>query len=762
MVLGNAPVSARAHSPHITPEALAEALGVHPLVAAILIARGYDTPARARAFLDPDHYPPTSPFALPDMERAVAVLREAIAQKAPICVWGDFDVDGQTATSVLLLSLRALGAEAFFYIPSRQEHGHGLHEAGLRAVHAQGARVVLTCDCGVSDFEAVQFANQLGLRVVITDHHDPVREGDALRLPEAEAVVNPKRLEADHPLVHLPGVGVAYKLAEALLGAEDAAPLLDLVALGIVADVAWQQGETRYLLQRGLAQLRRSQRVGLQALARSAGVALSSANEDTIGFQLGPRLNAAGRLSTADRAVVLLTTRDEVEAEAIASELEQLNLQRRQLQSAIEQEALAMMQRDPALAQAPVVVLDAPHWHVGLIGTAASALVARLGKPVILISAPPGQVARASARSIEGVDIHAAIAAQAHLLEECGGHPMAAGFTIRSERIPAFREAVAAHVAEQLRARPSAAQETFPVAWRDVGLALAEQLEQLAPFGAGNPRPLLRTEGLQMVRAEPLGAEGRHRALFLRDAAGAINRALWWRSADAPLPDPKDAITLVFTLRREVFNARAQAQIVVHALIFDGQQSLGEPAPALNAQFLISDLRKVPDRYAALRRLLEAHGAHAVQVCSVAERPADLPPALAWRTRAQLQPCALLVVWDAPPGPREFAAMVRRAEPQHVVLLCAEDNVDEPQSVIAHVLGMIKVATRRGDALDDPEVIARMAARINQREDTVRAVIRWHQGEARQREVLRYLLAETRAYRRYVCEAPAEEVLRLP
>ncbi|MCS7089053.1 MAG: single-stranded-DNA-specific exonuclease RecJ [Thermoflexales bacterium] len=745
-----------------TPEALAAALGVHPLVAAVLIARGCTTPEQARAFLDPAHYVPISPFALPDMDRAVAVLREAIANRATICVWGDFDVDGQTATSVLLLGLRALGGDVFFYLPSRQQHGHGLNEEGLRAVRARGAAVLLTCDCGVSDFEAVRLAKQLGLRVVITDHHDPVREDGALRLPDAEAVVNPKRLPSDHPLIHLPGVGVAYKLVEALLGAKEAAPLLDLVALGIVADVAWQQGETRYLLQRGLEQLRRTQRVGLQALARSAGVTLSNANEDVIGFQLGPRLNAAGRLSTADRAVTLLTTQDEVEAEAIASELELLNLQRRQLQSVIEEEALAMLQRDAALAQAPVIVLSSPNWHVGLIGIAASALVSRLGKPVILISTPPGQIGRGSARSVEGVDIHAAIAAQAHLLEESGGHPMAAGFSIRSENIAAFRQAICAYVASQ-GSTPAPQAHVFTVAWRDVNLALADQLEQLAPFGAGNPRPLLRTDGLRLVRAEPLGADGKHRALFLQDAQGTINRALWWRSSEMPLPEPEHVITLLFTLRRERFNERTYAQIVVHALTFDGEQRFGEPTPALNAQFLITDLRAAPDRLAALHTLLDAHGASAVQVCSVMERPHDLPSALAWHSRAQLTQRPLLVVWDAPPGPREFAEMLRRAEPQHVALLCtANETADEAQSVITQVLGMIKVAQRRGDALDDPDVIARMAARINQREDTVRAVIRWHLGEAKQREVLRYLLAETRAYRRYVCEAPAEDVLRLP
>lgn len=751
----------------MTPQELAAALHLHPLVAELLIERGCDTVAAARAFLDPDHYAPTSPFELPDVDRAVAILRQAIRTGALIRIWGDFDVDGQTAVSVLLLGLGALGARVDYTIPNRQTHSHGLHLDGIRKAHAEGVAVLLTCDCGVADFEAVALAQSLGISVVITDHHELARsEAGEIRLPNASAVVNPNRLPEGHPLRPLPGVGVAYKLVEALRDGREQPELLDLVALGIVADVAWQRDEARYLLQRGLRYLRQTQRPGVRALARSAGVNLAEVNEDDIGFQLAPRLNAAGRLSTADLSVELLTTTDEARAAVLASQIETLNLERQRLQHSIEQEAFDRLRRDPVLARSAVIVLDDPRWHPSLIGVAASTVVSRTEKPAILISTPPGQLARASARSVPGIDIYAAIAAQRALLESVGGHPMAAGFSIRPEHIPAFREGIARYVGERLRQQPSsprAESAARPLAWREISARLAEQLEQLAPFGHGNPRPLLRTEGLRLARVERIGLDGQHRALFLTDVEGTVRRAMWWRSAEQPLPSSDAVLSVTYTLRPDPLSRAAEPQIVIRTLDADGvhlRAANGSQA-VLAARFMIHDLRRSCGDLAAIQRVLDKYPPEAIQVCSRLERPHWLHPSARWQTLAQLSCASVLVLWDTPPGVEAVAQALQQTDPQTVVLVFATDEEDQPSTVVEHVLGMLKVALRRGDDLDDDRVIARMAARVNQRQDTIRACIRWYRGETSQQEVIRHLLVETRAYRRYAREAPAEDLLRV-
>jgi single-stranded-DNA-specific exonuclease len=774
----------------MTAQDLATALNLHPLIAEILIQRGCDTVESARAFLDPDHYTPASPFDLPDMDRAAARLRDAIARGERIRVWGDFDVDGQTATSVLLLGLRALGATVDFTIPDRATHSHGLNKDGIRRAADDSVKVLLTCDCGVTDFAEIAFAQRLGLDVIISDHHDLAHNDDGSpKLPEAVAVINPKRLPEHHPLIHLPGVGVAYKLVEALFerwgrgageqGSDASSPplhrtpaqLLDLVALGIVADVAWQRGDTRFLLQRGLAQLRRAPRPGIRALMRAANIDPLDFDADDIGYQIGPRLNAAGRLDSAALSVELLTSDDEARANDLAAKIEAINAERKAMQRAIEADALAMLERDPSLTRHAVIVLQSPRWHASLLGVVASAVVNRYRKPAILIAAQPGEIGRGSARSVEGVDIHAAISAsaQSHLIEGGGGHPMAAGFGIRSENIPAFRDAISQHVEHQLQANDAIANLQSPishqVAWRDANLPLAEQLERLAPFGAGNPRPLLRSEHLIFVRADPLGKDGRHQTIYLQDADGTIARAAWFNSTFAPAPNPADEVALTFSLRRDVFNGKARAQAVVKALEFGGKTTEADVIE-LAAPFFIRDLRGEANRLAALRLLLDELGKGVVQVCSRAPSPESLAGASlgfdGWLNRARLQVKPVLVVWDAPPGPVELSDMLNRASPQTVVLMCSTTGEsDDVAAMMAQMQRLIALSEQRGDSLDDPAIVTRIAAAINQRDETVRAAIDAHRAGTADSPRLRYLLEETRAYRRYACEAPAADVLRV-
>ncbi len=407
----------------VAPE-LAAAVRGHPLVAEALARRGITDPHEARAFLNPGLYNPASPLELPGMGRAVARIGRAIRGGEKICVWGDFDVDGQTSTALLVSVLRDLGAQVAYHVPLRETEGHGVNLAALEQVIDQGTQLVVTCDTGVAALDAVSFARERGVDFVITDHHDLPEE-----LPQAAAVVNPKLIARTSDLtglrnlsglLDLPGVGVAYKLGEALYdwagrGAE-AAKHADLAALGIIADVALLRGDTRNLAQRGLAALRTTERTGIQALFESGELDPGNLTEDHVAFGLAPRLNAAGRLADARPCVELLTTNDRTTARIIAADLEALNARRKFLTDRVTQEAEAQIREDRALLDHAALVLASPYWPAGIVGIVASRLVERYGKPVVLISTAEGGPGRGSARSIDGVDISAAITACRGLL----------------------------------------------------------------------------------------------------------------------------------------------------------------------------------------------------------------------------------------------------------------------------------------------------------------------------------------------------------
>ncbi len=762
----------------MSAQLLATQLHLHPLVAEVLWQRGYRTVEAARAFLNPDAYAPASPFELPDLDKAVARLQQAIAQHERIRVWGDFDVDGQSSTSVLFLGLRALGAEVDYTIPNRATHSHGLNKPGLQRAKDEGVCVILTCDCGVTDFDEIAFAQKIGLDVIVSDHHDLVHiapspqgegVGGEVKLPAALAIINPKRLPESHPLINLPGVGVAYKLIEGLSNPQSPIPnlLLDLVALGIVADVAYQQADTRYLLQRGLQQLRSNPRPGIRALLRAAGANISTTDADTIGFQLGPRLNAAGRLDTAELSVQLLTAEDETSANAIAKHIENLNNERRQLQRAVEQDALRMIDRDPTLAKYPVIILQSADWHASVVGVVANTISERYGRPAMLISVRPGEVGRGSARSLPGIDIHAAIAAQTHLIETSGGHPMAAGFGIRSENVQAFRDGVNKQVSEQLLGigdlvpnPQSLIPNHFSVAWRDATVGLAEQIELLAPFGSGNPRPLLRSDALKFVRAEPLGQDGKHQAIYLQDETGFIARAAWWRSVGQALPEGGAPVSLVFNLRRNVYQGKARAQLEVVSLAFERDDSVASQA-TVTAHYQMLDHRGELNRAALLNNLTQEFGADNVQVWC--EPPTEsVHSTQSTQTRLQLTAKPVLVLWSAPASMQVLQQVMALAQPQTVVLVGAiASESDTPEAFMRQLLGMVKVSQQRGESLEDAQVIARMAARVGHREETViEGIACYRRGESTS-TYLTLLLQETRAYCKYFCEASAEAVLRI-
>ena len=704
----------------VSPE-LAAALGGHRLVAEALVRRGVVNAAQARAVLDPKLYTPSPSNALPGMARAVARISRALKTGEPICVWGDFDVDGQTSTALLVTTLRDLGGHVTYHIPLREAEGHGISLPVLEQVIAGGARLIVTCDTGISAHDAVAFARSQRVDVVITDHHDLPD-----RLPDAAAIVNPKLLAAGNrtsPLVDLPGVGVAYKLAEALYeraGREgEARKHADLAALGIIADLALLRGDTRYLAQIGLARLREAQRTGVQALLESAELHPANLNEGHVSFVLAPRLNAAGRLADAGRCVELLTTADLTQARIIAADLEALNARRKFLTDRVTYEAEAQLKADRSLLNHAALVLASSYWPAGIIGIVASRLVERYGRPVALISTEPGgsdagsiTVGRGSARSVEGVDISAAITACQALLLGFGGHPMAAGFTIDPQRIGAFRAALSAHVAAQVAGIPEpeglVIDAVLPL--DELSLDLVDDLSRLGPFGPGNPELVLCAPRLEIRANRPVGRQEEHRILTVAGETGFAQQVVWWNGGGEQAP--QGLFDLAYTAHASTYRGERSVQVEFLA----ARPSPGAPVvEAAPAEIEVLDFRGTQD---AAARLAELRAEGPVTVFGEGE----LDTALECQDRRSLQPAITLAFWTAPSSPNEVRAALAAVRPERVALFAVDPGLDGPEPFLRRLAGLVKyVLKARNGRVDAAELAAAMA----QRELVIHLGLQW-------------------------------------
>lgn len=694
---------------------LLAAAGGSSLVAQILTRRGFRDPNTALTFLNPNRYLPAAPELLPGITEACERIERAISQAETICVWGDFDVDGQTATTLLVSALRGLGAAVSYHIPVRSRESHGVNWQHLEPILAQGVSLVVTVDTGITAHEAVERAAHAGVDVIVTDHHDPPTQ-----LPQAYSVINPKLVPGEHSLAGLPGAGVAYKLAEALYrraGREDEVEaFLDLVALGIVADLAAVTQDTRYLLQKGLPRLRETGRAGLQALYEMTGLQAACLTEEHIGFIIGPRLNALGRLDDANPAVEFLTTGDPGRARVLATHLEGLNARRRLLTDQVLRGALAQIEKNPHLLDEAVLVLAHPEWPAGVIGIVASELSERYCRPTILLSAPTGQPARGSARSIEGVNITEAIAAQRHLLLGFGGHPMAAGLSLQPEHLPAFRKGVARAVEKTLGGvipRPSLTIDGET----DLGSLssdLVTDLERLAPFGPGNPAPVLLIPRLTLLSSNTIGREGDHLQLVVKDEQDRTHKVIWWRGAGWPLPEG------VFDLACQVraSNYRGQREIQIEFLdsrivetrgmdvhkrvlpIID-QRDQSHPLPVL--QQVLRESRAVVWAEGPAREKLTAAG---VPACD----------------RSQITPSDTLIIWTAPPGRAELQAVLQAALPAAVLVFATDPGDSTPEAFLKRLAGLVRYVV---DKTDGTVALDRLSGAAAQREVTVCMGLRW-------------------------------------
>ena len=488
-----------------------EQAGGHPLVAAVLSARGICSVEQARAFLAMENAPVCDGGQMKDMDRAVARVRRALDRGETMAVYGDYDVDGITATCLLTEYLTGLGGRVIPYIPDRLEEGYGLNKEAVAALAEQGVTLIITVDCGITAVDEVNFARELGVDVVITDHHECKSV-----LPEAAAVVDPHRPDCPYPFKALAGVGVALKLAMTLAGPERAAQVLDrfcdLAAIGTVADVMPMVEENRAIVQRGLRVLERPRRMGLAMLVKEAGMENRPLNSVSIGYALAPRINAAGRMGRASVAVELLLTRDSARASLLAQELCRLNKERQTAELSIFEQCEQLLGSNP---QRGAIVLADPTWHQGVVGIAASRLAEQYGCPTFMICLS-GDMGKGSCRSYGGINLFAVLEGCQDILEAFGGHELAAGFTVRQENILALAQRIRAQVALQADRVHEPELEIDALLEDPAVLDLngVELLERLEPYGTGNPRPVLALSGMQVMSRSLVGS-GRHLKLKL-------------------------------------------------------------------------------------------------------------------------------------------------------------------------------------------------------------------------------------------------------
>ena len=545
--------------------AFAQTYGVPFFLAMLMNIRGLDDAAHLREFLG-EGEPLSDPFLLKDMDKAAARITRAVDNMEKIAVYGDYDADGVTSTAMLYSYLETRGADVIFYIPQREGEGYGMNIGAVEYLKEQGVSLIVTVDNGISSVQEVARANELGIDVVVTDHHRPQEI-----LPDAVAVVDAYRPDDTSPYKHFSGVGIAFKLLMALEdGAGDVEDLLeaysDLAAIGTIGDIVPLTGENRTLIRAGLERLSQSDRPGVQALLENAGVAGKALTSTNVAFTLVPRINATGRMGAPERAVRLRISGYEEEAEVLSEEICADNEERRRVEAEIAEAAFADIEAKGYMKDR-VVVVDGENWHHGVIGIVASRVTERCGKPCMIISRGETE-AKGSGRSIEGFSLFEAICACGDLLIKFGGHPMAAGITLKPENIEAFRKRINQYAAEHFPQMPTQTVtldcKLNPAA---LSVSMAQSLTQLEPFGNGNPQPVFGLFNMELSNVTPVGGGGHLRLTLEKN--GAVITAMRFNTKPEELPyHIGDKIDLAVQLEAREFRGQPSLTVIVRDMKF--------------------------------------------------------------------------------------------------------------------------------------------------------------------------------------------------
>ena len=642
-------------------------LGISPLVTGILLERGLQDADTMREFLYGSATPFHDPFLLKDMQRSVERIERALDAGEKITVYGDYDVDGITASSLLYLYLKSRGAKVETYIPKRKSEGYGLNDEALRTLAASGTTLVVTVDCGISGLHEVAAAPK-SLDIIITDHHTVPPE-----LPPAYAIINAKQTDCSYPFKDLSGVGIAFKLCQAM---EQKAPgrlpewaeLTELAAMGTVADIVPLVGENREIVRRGLAAMRTTKLVGLKALIDASSCDQDNITSENIGFGLAPRLNAVGRLEHAQRAVELLVTKNAAKAEVIADELNRENSLRQEICRQIMEEAEELLTQEQHIDTA--IVLASAGWHQGVVGIVASRLVEKYHLPTILISLSEDGMAKGSCRSIPALNLYEAIAAESDILTQFGGHHQAAGLTLPAAKVPEFRQRFRAYVAAHLQPADYLPHQKIDCVVSGTGEITEqdlEQLELLEPCGCENTAPVFAFHKAVLHNARAMGKERNH-LQFVLDKGDFSYRCVMWNNAEL-LPVLFEGVVadVAFQPRLNVWNNERSVQLHVDSIrqplmLGDWRQSSDDKLSVLRALMRVNDKITV---YAADRSV------------AAALEKSELTPYFELRSYADYTSFAVVektvALLETPPYPlRELLNYFKRAGAEQVLLLFNE------------------------------------------------------------------------------------------
>lgn len=540
---------------------LAKSLNISPVLAQILVNRGITNYDAAKKFLYPDLSDLESPFLLKDVSKACSIITQSIAKREKIIVFGDYDTDGVTSTAILVLALRYLGADVFYYIPHRTEEGYGISAEGIKYAKDQKASLAITVDNGITSIEEVNYLHENKIKVIITDHHNVGKI-----LPAASAIINPKQKDCSYPNKDLAGAGVVFKLIQALFEKHPRIwmNLLDLVAIGTIADSVTLIRENRILAKVGLKKINESPRIGIKALLE-----VSSVKGDVDVFKvlyiLSPRINAAGRLEKADLAVQLLLSEDYNKAKVLAKKLDRLNASRQKIETAILQQIEQKISQDSDLIKKPALVLADKNWHIGILGIIASRLVNKFYKPVFLISSNKKE-SRGSARSPEGVDIFQILSNCGNYLHHFGGHTQAGGFSLEADRIDDFTKGILIE-ADKYKVAPCMVKADLELPLQKINLDLAKEIELLAPFGQDNPVPLFLSKGVSIVGARWVGRPPIHLKCNFKQQDTYLSAIGFRKDQLRQLIWPKDFFyDVVYSLELDNYNNMEKISLQFHYL----------------------------------------------------------------------------------------------------------------------------------------------------------------------------------------------------
>ncbi|SET69120.1 single-stranded-DNA-specific exonuclease RecJ [Paenibacillus sp. NFR01] len=660
------------HSPATDPQTAAElarSLSVSPLLSSLLVNRGFTRPEAALLFMDGGEGESYDPYLLKGMAAAVPRIRKALEEEEHILVYGDYDADGVSSTTLMIYLLRHLGASFDTYIPHRSNEGYGLHNHALDFAKQQGVTLVITVDTGISAVSQIAYATELGIDVIVTDHHEPPEQ-----LPEAYALINPKQHDCPYPFKGLAGVGVAYKLAEALLGGDVPPEWAEIAAIGTVADLMPLLGENRSLVRKGLVSMRQSPFPGVRALLGVSGVTAGAVNATNIAFGMAPRINASGRLDHAGRAVALLTTSDPVEAEKLADELDLLNKERQQIVERIVEEATAMLERQTAGGTLPdIIVLADQGWNVGVVGIVAARLLEKYYRPVIILDIHPDTgMCKGSARSIPGLDIYEALTSCAELMDHYGGHPAAAGMSLHKDQLEAFAAALNRYAAGVLKPEDFVAWTAadFEAELSQLTLNAAAEIERLAPFGMANPLPRFIVRGAEVKETRKLGQEGKHLKLVLQQGKSSLEAIAFGKGSLAELLPPGTKLDALCELTINEWNGSRKPQLML--------QDVAVP------QVQLFDLRGTKDAVGKAAELREALLPYQGQA------PFQAAAVLAASRMTPLAPLKDMTLWvyEDSGGISKLHEGATVREDGRLSLLCLIDLPDTPEQLEAVLAGL--------------------------------------------------------------------------